>query len=216
MNTAIRHHWDAVYRTRADTQTSWHRAHLDTSLRLLDALGLDAGAPVIDVGGGRSTFVDDLLARGLREVSVLDVAGEALAQARARLGASAAQVHWIADDATTVDEHGCRGRRRLVDGVDGTGGDDPGAGLARPVEGGELPHDRRVSCVSVRAVNDAVTGASSECCGARRVQMPASTAIPVNIAMTDQMLPVHAISWVANHGEKPAQIAAPTPMTGRT
>ncbi|MBA8884246.1 class I SAM-dependent methyltransferase [Dokdonella fugitiva] len=103
MNTALRHHWDAVYRTRADTQTSWHCAHLDTSLRLLDALGLDAGAPVIDVGGGRSTFVDDLLARGLREVSVLDVAGEALAQARARLGASAAQVHWIAGDATTVE-----------------------------------------------------------------------------------------------------------------
>jgi SAM-dependent methyltransferase len=103
MNVADRHHWDAVYRTRPDAQTSWHRAHLDVSLRLLDALDLDVDAPVIDVGGGRSTFVDDLLARGLHEVSVLDIAAEALAQARERLGTAGGHVRWIAGDATAVE-----------------------------------------------------------------------------------------------------------------
>lgn len=103
MNVEVRDHWDAVYRTRPDARTSWHRARLDTSLRLLDALDLDADAPIVDIGGGRSTFVDDLLERGHRDVSVLDIAAEALAQARARLGAAGDRVHWIAADVTVVE-----------------------------------------------------------------------------------------------------------------
>jgi SAM-dependent methyltransferase len=103
MNVEVRDHWDAVYRTRPDARTSWHRARLDTSLRLADALDLDADAPIVDIGGGRSTFVDDLLERGHRDVSVLDIAAEALAQARARLGAAGDRVHWIAADVTVVE-----------------------------------------------------------------------------------------------------------------
>lgn len=103
MNVAVRDHWDTVYRTRPEARTSWHRARLDTSLRLLEALDLDAGAPVIDVGAGRSTFVDDLLARGLRAVSVLDIADEALVQARERLGTAGGRVHWIVGDATALE-----------------------------------------------------------------------------------------------------------------
>lgn len=97
------HHWDAVYRTRADARTSWHRARLDTSLRLLEATGLDVDAPIVDIGGGRSSFVDDLLARGHRDVSVLDISVEALAQARERLGAAGGRVHWIGGDVTSVE-----------------------------------------------------------------------------------------------------------------
>ncbi|HEU4665705.1 MAG TPA: class I SAM-dependent methyltransferase [Dokdonella sp.] len=97
------HHWDAVYRARPDDRTSWHRARLDASLRLLDAIGLDPDAPIVDIGGGRSSFVDDLLARGHRDVSVLDVSLEALAQVRERLGAAGGNVHWIGADVTSVE-----------------------------------------------------------------------------------------------------------------
>lgn len=96
--TESHHHWQAVYQDK-DTQTvSWFRPHLDTSLRLLRQHGLYANARVIDVGGGASTLVDDLLALGLRQISVLDIAGSALAVARARLGAEAAHVTWIEAD----------------------------------------------------------------------------------------------------------------------
>jgi SAM-dependent methyltransferase len=85
MMAAAREHWQAVHAGKAPTQTSWHRERLDASLRLIAAYAPDRAAPAIDVGGGRSTLVDDLLADGFADVTVLDVSGDALAQARARL-----------------------------------------------------------------------------------------------------------------------------------
>jgi SAM-dependent methyltransferase len=83
-----RNHWQDVYAAKAPEQTSWFRPRLDESLRLALAHAPDRDAPVIDVGGGRATFVDDLLAQGYGDVTVLDVAGEALEQARIRLASS--------------------------------------------------------------------------------------------------------------------------------
>jgi len=103
MNSAQLEHWQTVYRDKSETQTSWFRAHLDASLRLIDDLSLPAAAPIIDVGGGRSTLVDDLLARGFADVTVLDIAESALAASRSRLGAAAAHVRWLAADVTVAD-----------------------------------------------------------------------------------------------------------------
>src|SRR5262249_38501895 len=58
--------------------------------------------PIIDVGGGASTLVDDLLARGHRDVTVLDLSAAAIDVARARLGAKADGVTWIVGDITRV------------------------------------------------------------------------------------------------------------------
>jgi SAM-dependent methyltransferase len=93
-----RAHWDAVYRSRAPQAVSWYRPHLDVSLELLRQAGLDAGTRLIDVGGGASTLVDDLLAFGLAHPTVLDLSDAALAAARERLGARGASVHWLAVD----------------------------------------------------------------------------------------------------------------------
>ena len=91
-------HWQAVYARKDPAAVSWYRPHLEVSLALLEAAGLSTGARLIDVGAGAATLVDDLLERGLREVTVLDVSGQALAIARARLGPRAAQVHWLEQD----------------------------------------------------------------------------------------------------------------------
>jgi len=81
---------------------SWYRAHLEVALELLARAGLGPQSRVIDVGGGASTLVDDLLDRGVENVTVLDVAPEALAVSRARLGARATSVEWIAADVLEV------------------------------------------------------------------------------------------------------------------
>jgi len=91
-------HWQTVYGSKGEAQTSWFRPHLDESLRLLDGLALRTDAAIIDVGAGRSTLVDDLLARGFRSITALDISTEALAQSRQRLGESAAIVRWLAAD----------------------------------------------------------------------------------------------------------------------
>ena len=91
-------HWQSVYGSRGEAQTSWFRPHLDESLRLIDALALPPDAAIIDIGAGRSTLVDDLLARGFRDLCALDISAEALAQSRARLGAAGQGVRWIEGD----------------------------------------------------------------------------------------------------------------------
>ncbi len=93
-------HWQSVYTTRDVAHTSWFRPHLDESLRLIDALDLPKDAPIIDVGGGRATLVDDLLAREFDDVSVLDLSAAALAEARERLGARGDAVRWLVADVT--------------------------------------------------------------------------------------------------------------------
>jgi SAM-dependent methyltransferase len=95
-------HWEAVYRQRASDEVSWYRPHLDLSLELLHVHGLDAGSRVLDVGGGASTLVDDLLDVGVAAIHVLDLSEAALAVARQRLGARAAQVRWIVGDITKL------------------------------------------------------------------------------------------------------------------
>jgi SAM-dependent methyltransferase len=98
MSEPTAQHWSAVYRDKTESQTSWFRPHLEVSLRLIDALDLPKEAPLIDVGGGRATLVDDLLARGFLDLTVLDIARTGLDEARARLGPRASAVRWWLDD----------------------------------------------------------------------------------------------------------------------
>jgi ubiquinone/menaquinone biosynthesis C-methylase UbiE len=92
-------HWENVYRTKEANAVSWYRSHLDRSLAMVDACGLGPNAHVVDIGGGASTLVDDLLARGFSRIAVLDLAGSALEVAQRRLGDRAASVRWIVGDA---------------------------------------------------------------------------------------------------------------------
>ncbi len=95
-------HWQTVYQQKASTSVSWYRDHLDTSLLLLEKAGLDPASRVIDVGGGASTLVDDLLVRDVGAVTVLDLSEASLQIASARLGASADRVEWLTGDVTKV------------------------------------------------------------------------------------------------------------------
>ncbi|MFL9966629.1 class I SAM-dependent methyltransferase [Paraburkholderia sediminicola] len=96
-------HWEGVYRNKAADAVSWYRSHLDTSLRLIDENAPDRNAAIIDVGGGESTLVDDLLQRGYRNLTVLDMSAVALGTAKQRLGSIAEQVTWVESDIMVVD-----------------------------------------------------------------------------------------------------------------
>ena len=88
-------HWDEVYATKAVDTVSWFETHASDSLRFLQKTGVDLTAAIVDIGGGASTFVDDLLAQGYQNVTVLDIAEQALLASKTRLGARAIQVSWL-------------------------------------------------------------------------------------------------------------------------
>ena len=95
-------HWDNVYTQKQPGEVSWYQPHLTVSLTLLAKAGLHPGSRVIDAGGGASTLVDDLLARGVQNITVLDLSAQALAASKVRLGQRAVNVQWIAGDMTRV------------------------------------------------------------------------------------------------------------------
>lgn len=96
-------HWEAVYRSKDPTQVSWFQPSPRLSLQLIRDSGLPRDAALIDLGGGASRLVDTLLEEGYTDLTVLDISGAALAEARRRLGAAAAGVRWIEADATSVE-----------------------------------------------------------------------------------------------------------------
>lgn len=98
-----RDHWEGVYRKKGPDEVSWYQPHLERSLAFLDRAGLPADAAILDVGGGASTLVDDLLQRGFTRVTVLDLSESAIEKAKQRLGAAAERVTWIVGDVTEVE-----------------------------------------------------------------------------------------------------------------
>lgn len=96
-------HWNNLYASKQPAEVSWHQAHLEKSLALIRATGVNESARVIDVGGGASTLVDDLLAVGFRDITVLDISSAAIRSAHARLGARADTVTWLEADITRVE-----------------------------------------------------------------------------------------------------------------
>lgn len=96
-------HWDTVYTQKAPDAVSWYRPHLETSLALIERAAGNKSASIIDVGGGESTLVDDLLARGFQDITVLDVSQVAIEAAKKRLGELAERVHWLVADITQAE-----------------------------------------------------------------------------------------------------------------
>lgn len=88
-------HWEKVYATKSADEVSWFQEHAELSLKLTREAGTPLSASIIDVGGGASTLVDDLLASGYKNITVLDISGASLAKAKLRLGESASGVQWI-------------------------------------------------------------------------------------------------------------------------
>lgn len=97
-------YWDDRYQRIGSLRVSWYQSRPDVSLELIDALQVEVSTGVIDVGGGTSTLVDELIGRDFSDLSVLDVSGSALATARQRLG-DPANVTWIHADLLTWEPH---------------------------------------------------------------------------------------------------------------
>ena len=94
-------HWEGVYTTKASTEVSWFQEHPVVSLGLIRRTGVTQSSPIIDVGGGASTLVDDLLAAGFQDITVLDLSAAALQAAKDRLGTEAAAgITWLEADIT--------------------------------------------------------------------------------------------------------------------
>jgi len=99
----VQTHWEKIYREKAPETVSWYRPHLETSLALIEKAAPEHHVSIIDVGGGESTLVDDLLATGYQNIAVLDVSQTAINVTKRRLGSASEGIHWIAADILTCE-----------------------------------------------------------------------------------------------------------------
>lgn len=95
-------HWDTVYLNRLAHEVSWYQVRPETTLQLINKLGIQPTDALIDVGGGASSLVDHLVAHGFTNLTVLDIATAALEAVKQRLGPLASQVNWLAGDITKL------------------------------------------------------------------------------------------------------------------
>ncbi len=94
-------HWDNIYSTKELKDTSWYQPTPTTSLDFLKQFGISTTAKIIDVGGGDSFLVDNLLNLGYKDITVLDISSASLNRAKQRLGDKANEVKWIVADAAS-------------------------------------------------------------------------------------------------------------------
>ena len=93
-------HWNDVYATKKEAEVSWYQETPDPSLELLTLVKVQLNAAIIDIGGGASRLIDVLLAKGFKDVTVLDLSADALNVARKRIGQAGSKAKWIVADVT--------------------------------------------------------------------------------------------------------------------
>ena len=94
-------HWENIYQTKAIHEVSWFQEKPIVSLAYFEKYVQDKNAAIIDIGGGDSFLVDNLLALGYNNITVLDISATAIDKAKLRLGDLAQKVKWIVSDITT-------------------------------------------------------------------------------------------------------------------
>ena len=95
-----KNHWEELYHSTSPGKVSWYQENPAISLDFIEKTGLPKEAPILDVGSGASTLVDQLLLRGYRNLALLDVSTKALLLTRQRLGGKATDVAWHHGDVT--------------------------------------------------------------------------------------------------------------------
>lgn len=62
-------HWEHVYTSKKPDAASWYQQHAGNSLDLIQRTGIASDAAIIDVGGGASILIDDLLRLGYSDLT---------------------------------------------------------------------------------------------------------------------------------------------------
>ena len=101
MITSIKEHWNEIYGSLDVDELTWYEEIPEPSLKLLAKCQINKDEPILDVGAGASTFIDNLIDQGFKNIIATDISEIALNKLKERLGKEkASSVRWIVDDIT--------------------------------------------------------------------------------------------------------------------
>lgn len=98
MEKTIKEHWEIVFTTKVENEVSWYQNEPKTSIQLIQACKVAKNAKIIDIGGGESYLIDNLLDLGYTNLFLLDISAAAIERAKKRLGEKANQVTFVVSD----------------------------------------------------------------------------------------------------------------------
>ncbi len=87
-------HWDDRYENNPASKLSWYQERSPEVEFVNESVG--KGTPIIDIGGGLSPFVDQLVNLEFTNLTVLDISAFALSEGMRRIEGN--QVEWICAD----------------------------------------------------------------------------------------------------------------------
>ncbi len=98
MSFNTKSHWEGIYKKKMPNEVSWTEERPQTSIDFLNSFNLPHESSIIDIGGGESKFVDFLLLKGYKNITVLDISKNAIEKAKKRIGKESDKVNWIVCD----------------------------------------------------------------------------------------------------------------------
>ena len=97
----MKEHWNEIYEALDPDELTWYEEIPAPSMKLLSKCNIHKDEPILDVGAGASTFIDNLIEQGFENIIATDISNIALNKLKERLGKEkAAKVRWVADDIT--------------------------------------------------------------------------------------------------------------------
>tara|TARA_Y100000310_G_scaffold78602_1_gene75257 strand:+ start:654 stop:1274 length:621 start_codon:yes stop_codon:yes gene_type:complete len=98
MKNPAKEHWENIYNTKNFNEVSWYQKNPKTSIDLILSVNPNKDFHIIDIGGGDSNLVDNLISLDFKNISVLDISLKALEKSKQRLGEKSKKVKWIESD----------------------------------------------------------------------------------------------------------------------
>ena len=91
-------HWDKVFATKQETEVSWYQQKPQTSINFFIENNISKEDKIIDIGGGDSYLIDNLLEMGYHNLFLLDISVNAIERIKNRLGTKSEKVTFIVSD----------------------------------------------------------------------------------------------------------------------
>lgn len=91
-------HWENVFSTKQETEVSWYQKKPEAAIDFFTNNEISKQAKIIDIGGGDSYLIDNLITLGYTNLYLLDISENAINRIKKRLGNKANQVTFIVSD----------------------------------------------------------------------------------------------------------------------
>ena len=91
-------HWENVFATKKETEVSWYQEKPETSLQFFGRNKIPKTAKILEIGGGDSYLIDNLLEQGYESLTLIDVSENAIERIKKRLGEKSEKVRFVVSD----------------------------------------------------------------------------------------------------------------------